>query len=67
MITYTSPASALSGLKARIDVRQAQIGVIGLGYVGLPLPLLFTEAKLQVTGLTSTSIRPRLSPPVGPI
>jgi UDP-N-acetyl-D-glucosamine dehydrogenase len=50
MITHTSPASAFSELKARIDVRQAQIGVIGLGYVGLPLALLYTEAKLQVTG-----------------
>ncbi|MGH9508374.1 MAG: nucleotide sugar dehydrogenase [Terriglobales bacterium] len=39
-----------STLKARIQARQARIGVIGLGYVGLPLALLFSEEKFPVTG-----------------
>lgn len=30
--------------------RTAKIGVIGLGYVGLPLSLLFSEAGFQLTG-----------------
>jgi UDP-N-acetyl-D-glucosamine dehydrogenase len=34
----------------RIRARSARIGVIGQGYVGLPLALLFTEAGFAVTG-----------------
>ncbi|HYS52868.1 MAG TPA: nucleotide sugar dehydrogenase [Thermoanaerobaculia bacterium] len=34
----------------RIRARTASIGVIGLGYVGLPLVLLFEEAGFPVTG-----------------
>lgn len=37
-------------LKHRIATRQARIGIIGMGYVGLPLALLFSEEKFQVTG-----------------
>ena len=37
-------------LKANIQRRQAKIGIIGLGYVGLPLALLFSEQKFKVTG-----------------
>ena len=34
----------------RIEKRTARVGVIGLGYVGLPLALLFEEAGFSVTG-----------------
>ena len=34
----------------RIKQRQARVGIIGLGYVGLPLALLFAEQKFVVTG-----------------
>jgi len=34
----------------RIARREAKIGVIGLGYVGLPLTLLFSEERFRVTG-----------------
>jgi UDP-N-acetyl-D-glucosamine dehydrogenase len=37
-------------LKKKIQQRQARIGIIGLGYVGLPLALLFSEQKFAVTG-----------------
>ncbi len=37
-------------LKNKIQQRQAQVGIIGLGYVGLPLALLFSEQKFTVTG-----------------
>jgi UDP-N-acetyl-D-glucosamine dehydrogenase len=37
-------------LKNKIQQRQARIGIIGLGYVGLPLALLFSEQKFSVTG-----------------
>jgi UDP-N-acetyl-D-glucosamine dehydrogenase len=35
---------------SRIEKRTARVGVIGLGYVGLPLALLFEEAGFPVTG-----------------
>jgi UDP-N-acetyl-D-glucosamine dehydrogenase len=37
-------------LVSKISDRTAQVGVIGLGYVGLPLALLFTEQAFPVTG-----------------
>ena len=42
-----SPAAAL---ESRIASRQARIGIIGMGYVGLPLTLLFSEQGFRVTG-----------------
>jgi len=39
-----------SELESRIASRQARIGVIGMGYVGLPLTLLFSEQRFRVTG-----------------
>jgi UDP-N-acetyl-D-glucosamine dehydrogenase len=35
----------------RLSDRTAQIGIIGLGYVGLPLAVAFAEAGYKVTGL----------------
>jgi UDP-N-acetyl-D-glucosamine dehydrogenase len=37
-------------LESRIASRQARVGVIGMGYVGLPLTLLFSEQGLRVSG-----------------
>jgi UDP-N-acetyl-D-glucosamine dehydrogenase len=37
-------------LKLKIQQREARVGIIGLGYVGLPLALLFSEQKFRVTG-----------------
>jgi len=34
----------------RVENRSANIGIIGLGYVGLPLTLLFSEQRFRVTG-----------------
>jgi UDP-N-acetyl-D-glucosamine dehydrogenase len=34
----------------RVKERTARVGVIGLGYVGLPLTLLFSEERFHVTG-----------------
>ncbi|MGA3035052.1 MAG: nucleotide sugar dehydrogenase [Terracidiphilus sp.] len=39
-----------SELKHRIESRNARIGIIGMGYVGLPLALLFSEERFHVTG-----------------
>jgi UDP-N-acetyl-D-glucosamine dehydrogenase len=37
-------------LKEKIRNRQARIGIIGLGYVGLPLAVEFAKAGFEVTG-----------------
>src|SRR5207302_5628845 len=37
-------------LLARIRAREAKVGVVGLGYVGLPLGMAFAEAGFHVTG-----------------
>jgi UDP-N-acetyl-D-glucosamine dehydrogenase len=37
-------------LKSNIQQRKARVGIIGLGYVGLPLALLFSDQKFPVTG-----------------
>ena len=34
----------------KIENRSARIGIIGMGYVGLPLALLFSEERFAVTG-----------------
>ena len=38
-------------LKKKIEDRSAQVGVIGLGYVGLPLAMEFIRAGFKVTGI----------------
>ena len=47
-----SPAAdaSVDQFRSRIQQRQARVGIIGLGYVGLPLALLYSEQKFQVTG-----------------
>jgi len=37
-------------LALKIERRTARIGVVGLGYVGLPLALLFSEQAFRITG-----------------
>ncbi len=39
------------GLKRRIEARSARVGVIGLGYVGLPLAVEFARAGFRVSGV----------------
>ncbi|MBS1803052.1 MAG: nucleotide sugar dehydrogenase [Acidobacteria bacterium] len=43
-------ALSLSDLKKKIETRQARIGIVGMGYVGLPLALLFSDEGFRVTG-----------------
>ena len=37
-------------LKNKIELRKARIAIMGLGYVGLPLALLYTGERFRVTG-----------------
>lgn len=41
----------LARLLAQIERREARIGIIGLGYVGLPLAVVFAEAGHSVVGI----------------
>jgi UDP-N-acetyl-D-glucosamine dehydrogenase len=36
--------------KRRIETREARIGIVGMGYVGLPLALLFSGERFAITG-----------------
>ncbi len=49
-VERTAQNELSDALKSRIEARKARVGVIGLGYVGLPLALLFSEQGFPVTG-----------------
>jgi UDP-N-acetyl-D-glucosamine dehydrogenase len=56
----TSPAktdSLAASLQQKIQTRTARIGIIGLGYVGLPLALLFSEERFPVTGFDVDEVK----------
>jgi UDP-N-acetyl-D-glucosamine dehydrogenase len=46
----TTTTLTAAELRDRIGTRKARIGIIGMGYVGLPLALLFSEHEFAVTG-----------------
>jgi UDP-N-acetyl-D-glucosamine dehydrogenase len=46
----TATTTRLTELKHKIETREARIGIIGMGYVGLPLALLFSGKRFRVTG-----------------
>ena len=50
MSINTLVTSLSTELKNKIQSRNANVAVIGLGYVGLPLSLLYVEQKFPVTG-----------------
>jgi UDP-N-acetyl-D-glucosamine dehydrogenase len=50
MTIESMPVALFSELKSKIEQKNARVAVIGLGYVGLPLALLYTEQKFSVTG-----------------
>jgi UDP-N-acetyl-D-glucosamine dehydrogenase len=37
-------------MKRRIESREARIGIVGMGYVGLPLALLFSDERFAIAG-----------------
>ena len=45
------PAIKYKTLMEKIQVREASVAIIGLGYVGLPLAVAFAEAGFPVTGI----------------
>jgi UDP-N-acetyl-D-glucosamine dehydrogenase len=51
MTTETVIASHLDTLREKISARTARVGIVGLGYVGLPLAVEFAKAGFSVTGI----------------
>lgn len=41
---------SVAELTRQIKSREARIGIVGMGYVGLPLALLFSDERFRVTG-----------------
>jgi UDP-N-acetyl-D-glucosamine dehydrogenase len=48
---------AFDALRTRIVQKKARIGVIGLGYVGLPLAVEFAKSGFRVTGIDTDSAK----------
>ena len=46
----TATLDVLAQIKQKIEDREARIGIVGMGYVGLPLALLFSAERFKVTG-----------------
>jgi len=49
--------SLAASLQQKIQSRTARVGIIGLGYVGLPLALLFSEERFPVTGFDVDNVK----------
>ena len=47
----TEALSHVAAFDDRIATREAKIGIVGLGYAGLPLAMAFAEAGFEVTGI----------------
>ena len=50
MTTASVSSTLFSELKSKIEAKRARVGIIGMGYVGLPLALLYSEQRFPVTG-----------------
>ena len=49
--TMATASTTVEELAGKIQARTAHVGVIGLGYVGLPLAVEFAKTGFQVTGI----------------
>lgn len=49
-IVATVAENRLALLRQKMETREARIGIVGMGYVGLPLALLFSGEGFRVTG-----------------
>jgi UDP-N-acetyl-D-glucosamine dehydrogenase len=47
----TTQITCSAALAAKISTRTARVGIVGLGYVGLPLAVEFAKAGFEVTGI----------------
>jgi UDP-N-acetyl-D-glucosamine dehydrogenase len=49
--TAEKTASTIETLRQKIEAKTARVGIVGLGYVGLPLATEFAKAGFNVTGI----------------
>jgi UDP-N-acetyl-D-glucosamine dehydrogenase len=56
---HRSTTLAPSSFRERLERREARIGIVGLGYAGLPLALAFAEAGFDVVGIDLNAERVR--------
>lgn len=54
-----APRSYASNLRNRFEYKEARIGVIGLGYVGLPLAVEYADSGFYTTGIDLNTDRVR--------
>ena len=47
----TKSVGTFEALKEKIESKTARVGIVGLGYVGLPLAIEFAKAGFPVTGI----------------
>jgi UDP-N-acetyl-D-glucosamine dehydrogenase len=57
--TRPGPVSAGTSLVRKIEGKQAVVGIIGMGYVGLPLALAFDRAGFRVLGFDIDPVKVR--------
>src|SRR3954454_13222903 len=57
MTASSSATATATAFDERIASRQARVGIVGLGYAGLPLAMAFAEAGFQVVGIDLTPQR----------
>ena len=53
----TETQSSAKLLEEKIRTRQAKVGIVGLGYVGLPLAVEFAKAGFTVTGIDLSDLK----------
>ena len=51
MHTAMQSTGIFAELKSKIEAKTARVGIVGLGYVGLPLAVEFAKAGFNVTGI----------------
>ena len=51
------PKTLSAALTDKIQNKEARVGIIGLGYVGLPLAVEFAQAGYHVVGIDTDSIK----------
>ncbi len=57
MSQHIQVPNSFESLRTKIDAIEARIGVIGLGYVGLPLALAFAQRGFAVLGFDSDQLK----------
>jgi UDP-N-acetyl-D-glucosamine dehydrogenase len=56
--TVTQAQTIAENLQEKIRSRSARVGIVGPGYVGLPLAVEFARAGYEVTGIDVSQTRP---------